>query len=82
MFAEALESIDPSVALRHVVDGQAVLSLLNTSETKPDIIFLDLNMPAILISAKQEIFAGTLLFIFEVLLIRVLGPGVTLVHNG
>jgi CheY-like chemotaxis protein len=46
LFAEALQSIDKSVTFRHVEDGQAVFSLLNTMETKPDIIFLDLNMPA------------------------------------
>lgn len=46
LFAEALESIDASVTFHHVEDGQAVFTLLNTLGTKPDIIFLDLNMPA------------------------------------
>jgi len=46
LFGEALESIDASVSFHHVENGQAVFAFLNTLGTKPDIIFLDLNMPA------------------------------------
>lgn len=46
LFAEALTSIDPPVEFEHVPDGQAVFSFLNNkSRPKPDVIFLDLNMP-------------------------------------
>ncbi|HEY0744820.1 MAG TPA: response regulator [Chryseosolibacter sp.] len=46
LFGEALSSIDPPVAFEHVPDGQAVFQVLsNQSLQKPDVIFLDLNMP-------------------------------------
>ncbi len=47
LFHEALTTIDPQISFRHVENGEAVLNFLtNESTGKPDIIFLDLNMPA------------------------------------
>ena len=47
LFQEALTSVDPQIAFRHVENGEAVLNFLTSeSSGKPDIIFLDLNMPA------------------------------------
>jgi CheY-like chemotaxis protein len=46
LFSEALTTLDPPVLFQHVPDGQAVFNYLgNKSNRKPDIIFLDLNMP-------------------------------------
>jgi CheY-like chemotaxis protein len=46
LFGEALTTIDPPVEFHHVSDGQAVFTFLNNSSNKkPHIIFLDLNMP-------------------------------------
>ncbi|HEY0652568.1 MAG TPA: response regulator [Chryseosolibacter sp.] len=46
LFGEALTVIDPPVQFQHVPDGQAVFTFLNNSSNKkPDVIFLDLNMP-------------------------------------
>lgn len=46
LFGEALTAIDPPVRFQHVSDGRAVFKFLNNdSDRKPDIIFLDLNMP-------------------------------------
>jgi CheY-like chemotaxis protein len=46
LFGEALTVIEPPVNFCHVPDGQAVFTFLNnTANKKPDIIFLDLNMP-------------------------------------
>jgi CheY-like chemotaxis protein len=46
LFGEALTVIDPPVDFHHVPDGQAVFTYLNNeSNKKPDVIFLDLNMP-------------------------------------
>lgn len=46
LFGEALTVIDPPVHFQHVPDGRAVFRFLNNdSNRKPDIIFLDLNMP-------------------------------------
>jgi CheY-like chemotaxis protein len=46
LFGEALTVIDPPVQFQHVPDGQAVFKFLsNEANPKPDIIFLDLNMP-------------------------------------
>lgn len=47
LFQEALTTIDPGIDFRHVENGEAVLDFLSNPATgKPDIIFLDLNMPA------------------------------------
>ena len=45
LFGEALTVIDPPVSFQHVSDGHGVFSFLEKSDKKPDIIFLDLNMP-------------------------------------
>jgi CheY-like chemotaxis protein len=48
MFREALTKVNPPVDFHHVEDGKAVFQYLdNTQNPKPDIIFLDLNMPKI-----------------------------------
>jgi len=47
LFDEALSTINASIKFKHVDDGQQVFHfLLNSPTSKPDIIFLDLNMPA------------------------------------
>jgi CheY-like chemotaxis protein len=46
LFGEALTVIKPPVNFRHVSDGQAVFKYLaSQTNPKPDVIFLDLNMP-------------------------------------
>lgn len=46
LFGEALAGINPPVAFHRVEHGHAVFEFLSTSgNEKPDIIFLDLNMP-------------------------------------
>jgi CheY-like chemotaxis protein len=46
LFCEALASIDPVIICEHAVDGKEALTKLSTKEIeKPDIIFLDINMP-------------------------------------
>jgi CheY-like chemotaxis protein len=47
LFREALSSVNTSVDFQHVDDGNGVFEFLsNTTNRRPDIIFLDLNMPA------------------------------------
>ena len=47
LFSEALSAVDPSIKFHHVEDGQEVFQfLVNSKIEKPDVIFLDLNMPA------------------------------------
>jgi CheY-like chemotaxis protein len=47
LFSEALTAIDPDITFHHVENGEAVLDYLtNADGDKPDVIFLDLNMPA------------------------------------
>src|SRR4051812_42713633 len=46
LFGEALVSIEPPVEFYHVEDGEEVFNFLSkTTNKKPDLIFLDLNMP-------------------------------------
>jgi len=46
MFREALLIIDPSISFYHAEDGRRVLQILaDKNLDKPDIIFLDINMP-------------------------------------
>jgi CheY-like chemotaxis protein len=46
MFREALSKIDPSIIFYHSQDGMGVLDTLGDKNLKkPDIIFLDINMP-------------------------------------
>lgn len=48
LFGEALGEIHPPVDFRRVEDGRQVIQYLEASQNKkPDIIFLDLNMPEI-----------------------------------
>jgi CheY-like chemotaxis protein len=47
LFKEALASVNSSIDFQHVDDGHGVLQFLsNADNRRPDIIFLDLNMPA------------------------------------
>ena len=46
IFAEALETVDPSIKLLVASNGLEALHKLNTPDAvQPDMIFLDLNMP-------------------------------------
>jgi CheY-like chemotaxis protein len=46
LFGEALVSIEPPVEFHHVGDGEEVFHYLGKASNKrPDLIFLDLNMP-------------------------------------
>lgn len=44
-FCEAVNEINPSVICYDVENGMEALKLLQTKELRPDIIFLDINMP-------------------------------------
>jgi CheY-like chemotaxis protein len=62
LFGEALGSLNPPVKFIHVENGHGVFSVLNVKkEIKPDIIFLDLNMPELsgwqcLARLKNDVF--------------------------
>lgn len=46
LFNEALSTVNPSIKFHHVEDCREIFQfLLNSKIEKPDIIFLDLNMP-------------------------------------
>lgn len=46
LFSEALASVDPGIICHGAENGKDALRILNTlGLTKPDIIFLDINMP-------------------------------------
>ena len=46
LFSEALASVDPVIVCDQATDGAEALKRLSTREIdKPDIIFLDINMP-------------------------------------
>jgi CheY-like chemotaxis protein len=45
LFQEALASIDPGIVFHSAGDGQEALYKLERLHQKPDIIFLDINMP-------------------------------------
>jgi CheY-like chemotaxis protein len=46
LFGEALAQANPGVGFHRVEDGRTLLAFLNNPQNpKPDIIFLDLNMP-------------------------------------
>lgn len=48
LFEEALAGVDPPTDFYYVEDGQAVFNFLeNAQNRKPDIIFLDINIPEI-----------------------------------
>jgi CheY-like chemotaxis protein len=44
-FKEALEKISPDFVLQRTKDGLETIKLLKESTVKPDVVFLDLNMP-------------------------------------
>jgi len=45
LFCEALSEIDPDIICHTASDGQQALAILSDKEKKPNIIFLDINMP-------------------------------------
>ena len=46
LFSEALNRVDPAINLHHVDNGTGVFEFLkNKANSRPDLIFLDLNMP-------------------------------------
>jgi CheY-like chemotaxis protein len=46
LFRDALEEVDPSVALQYANDGhEAVRNLTERKEALPDLVFLDISMP-------------------------------------
>jgi CheY-like chemotaxis protein len=46
LFSEALASVDPEIVCDQATDGAEALKRLTTQEIdKPDIVFLDINMP-------------------------------------
>jgi CheY-like chemotaxis protein len=45
-FSDALREVQPNARLEHAADGQMALELLTKGTFSPDVIFLDLNMPA------------------------------------
>lgn len=45
LFCEALSSIDQEVVCHCATDGREALKVLQELDRKPDIIFLDINMP-------------------------------------
>lgn len=47
MFCEALARIDSTIVCQSVVNGKELLKKLDVMDTKPQLIFLDLNMPII-----------------------------------
>ncbi|MEO7264625.1 MAG: response regulator [Ferruginibacter sp.] len=60
MFKEVIETINPSLLCETASNGKIALDKLNDSESLPDLIFLDLNMPVMngydfLIHIKKEI---------------------------
>jgi len=45
LFQETLGQVDPSIVFAHANDGQEALEQLTSATIRPDLIFLDLNMP-------------------------------------
>lgn len=45
LFAEAMTLVDPAIALIMASDGEELMDLLVKENIRPDLIFLDLNMP-------------------------------------
>lgn len=59
IFLSVLEDIAPSIRCYTATNGQEAISKLSSEEIKPDLIFLDLNMP--LMNGKQFLKACNLL---------------------
>lgn len=59
IFLSVLEDIAPSIRCYTAANGQEAISKLTSEEIKPDLIFLDLNMP--LMNGKQFLKACNLL---------------------
>lgn len=45
LFSEALSEVAPNVKLRSFVDGHEILNHLRSSQSLPDVVLLDINMP-------------------------------------
>lgn len=45
LFGEALHSIAPDASFQHAANGKDALEQLSTLPQKPEVIFLDINMP-------------------------------------
>ena len=46
-FEQAFKTLVPSLIIRSLYDGEELVSALEQSETYPDLILLDLNMPRV-----------------------------------
>jgi CheY-like chemotaxis protein len=51
IFLSVLEQVDPSIQCYTAANGQEAIHKLESEQVKPDLIFLDLNMP--LMNGKQ-----------------------------
>lgn len=47
VISRAIKQISPQVQVQAIDDGEAALSMLRTSDTPPDLILLDINMPGL-----------------------------------
>jgi CheY-like chemotaxis protein len=47
LFEEVLKEVNSSIQMFSATNGQEAISMLSSLTVKPDIIFLDLNMPRI-----------------------------------
>lgn len=45
LFAEAVSIVNPSIDIRLMRDGEELIGHLKGGYTRPDVVFLDLNMP-------------------------------------
>lgn len=45
LFEDTLKQVDPAINFSHAEDGQQALDLLESGKVRPNLIFLDLNMP-------------------------------------